>query len=100
MTDTIFAPATALGRAGVAVVRVSGSAAAEALRLLTGRGLPRPREATVATIRDPQSGEAVDRGLVLWFPAPRSATGEDVAEFVGAQPPASIESAVFSGSFQ
>lgn len=81
MTDTIFAPATALGRAGVAVVRVSGSAAAEALRLLTGRGLPRPREATVATIRDPQGGEVLDRGLVLWFPAPRSATGEDVAEF-------------------
>lgn len=77
---TIFAPATAPGRAGVAVIRVSGPGAGPAVAALAGR-LPAPRHATLATLRDPASGEVLDRGLVLWFPAPHSFTGEDVAEF-------------------
>ncbi|UEM03584.1 tRNA uridine-5-carboxymethylaminomethyl(34) synthesis GTPase MnmE [Skermanella rosea] len=81
MIPTIFAPATAPGRGGVAIVRVSGPRAGDALTILTGRRLPAPRTAAVARLADPRSGEFLDHGLVLWFPAPRSFTGEDVAEF-------------------
>ncbi|MGQ9366302.1 tRNA uridine-5-carboxymethylaminomethyl(34) synthesis GTPase MnmE [Azospirillum sp. ST 5-10] len=80
MADTIFALATAPGRAGVAVVRVSGPAAGAALDALTGRPPPAPRVATLARLRDPAHGDRLDDALVLWFPAPRSYTGEDVAE--------------------
>jgi tRNA modification GTPase len=77
--DTIFAPATAPGRAGIAVVRLSGGDAARATRLLAG-GLPPPRLARRTHFADPATGERLDDGLVLWFPAPKSLTGEDVAE--------------------
>ncbi len=77
--DTIFAPATAPGRAGVAVMRISGPHAGAALRALTHKPLPEPRRATRARLLD-ASGAAIDDGLVLWFPAPASFTGEDVAE--------------------
>jgi tRNA modification GTPase len=78
--DTIFAPATADGRAGVAVIRVSGPAAGAALAALTGNDLPAPRMAIRARFRDPDTGMALDDGLALWFPGPASFTGEDVAE--------------------
>jgi tRNA modification GTPase len=78
MTDTIFAPATAAGRAAVAVVRISGPATADALRVLAGR-LPQPRRATVRRLRS-ATGAPLDRALVFWFPAPASYTGEDCAE--------------------
>src|SRR4051794_30242187 len=77
--DTIYALATAPGRAGIAVVRASGPEAGPALRTLAGR-LPRPRHATRARFHAPD-GEAIDDGLALYFPAPASVTGEDVAEF-------------------
>ncbi|MGQ0663440.1 MAG: tRNA uridine-5-carboxymethylaminomethyl(34) synthesis GTPase MnmE [Pseudomonadota bacterium] len=77
---TIFAPSTAAGRAGIAIVRISGVGAARALRALTRRDLPVPRQATRAHLADAASGEALDDGLVVWFPSPRSFTGEDVAE--------------------
>jgi tRNA modification GTPase len=77
---TIYAPATAAGVAGVAVVRVSGPAAADALRALA-RKLPAPRIATRARLIDPEDGAPLDEALLLWFPAPASFTGEDVAEF-------------------
>src|SRR5438552_1921155 len=77
--ETIFAPATAAGRAAVAILRISGPDARRAAALLAG-GLPPPRVAHRRRLVDPESGEALDDGLVLWFPAPRSATGEDVAE--------------------
>ena len=76
---TIFALASAPGRAGIAVIRVSGVGAGEALRRL-GCPLPAPRKATRARFVDPVSGDLLDDGLVLWFPAPHSFTGEDVAE--------------------
>ena len=79
-TETIFALSSGGARAGVAVVRVSGTAAGGALRALTGTALPTPRLATRARLVDP-SGEPIDTALVLWFPAPRSFTGEDVVEF-------------------
>jgi tRNA modification GTPase len=79
MGSTIFALASAPVRAGVAVVRLSGPAAAAAVRTLTGR-LPPARLLQRARFRDPASGEVLDDGLAVLFPAPRSFTGEDVAE--------------------
>ncbi len=79
MSDTIFAPATAPGRAAVAVVRVSGPAAAAAVRALAG-GLPRPRQASLRALKG-SDGATLDQALVLWFPAPGSYTGEASAEF-------------------
>lgn len=78
--DTIFAVATGAGRAGVAVIRISGPDAGGALRRLTGEPLPAPRRAARVRFSDPVSGQALDDGLGLWFPAPASFTGEDVAE--------------------
>src|SRR5690606_41376824 len=75
---TIFAQASGRGRAGVAVVRLSGPAAGALTARLAG-GLPEPRVATLRPLRDPSDGSLVDRGLVLWFPAPASFTGEDTA---------------------
>jgi tRNA modification GTPase len=77
--DTIFALSTAPGRAGIAVLRLSGPAAGTALAALAG-GLPPARVARLAKIRDPASGEVIDQGLALFFPGPASITGEDVAE--------------------
>lgn len=77
---TIFAPSTAAGRAGIAVVRVSGPRAGGALEALTGRPLPAPRVATRVRFRDPAGGEVLDKGLALWFPGPRSFTGEHLVE--------------------
>jgi tRNA modification GTPase len=78
MTDTIYAPATAAGRAALAVVRISGPRAAASLRALTG-GLPRPRHAQLRRLCTAE-GDPIDQALVLWFPAPASYTGEDVVE--------------------
>src|SRR5271154_5459644 len=77
--DTIFALSSGRLPAAIAVVRVSGSRAGVALKKLIGR-IPEPRNATLARVRDPASGEIIDEALALWFPAPRSETGEDVAE--------------------
>jgi tRNA modification GTPase len=76
---TIYALASGPGRAGIAVLRVSGPHAGKALARLAG-GLPKPRRASLRAIRDSASGEILDRGLVLWFPKPSSYTGEDMAE--------------------
>jgi len=78
--DTIFAPATARGRSGIAVIRVSGPEAGATILSLAGL-VPQPRQARLAKLTDPSSGELIDHGLVLWFPGPASFTGEDVAEF-------------------
>ena len=75
VADTIVALATGPGVAAVAVIRISGPAAAAVLEALTGP-LPAPRIATLRGICEPP----IDRGLVLWFPAPASFTGEDMAE--------------------
>lgn len=77
--DTIFALSTARGRAGIAVIRISGPHAGAALTAVCGGAL-QPRMAKRVRLRDPASGEPIDDGLALWFPAPNSVTGEDVAE--------------------
>ena len=79
MTETIFALASAAGRAGVAVVRISGPGAGAALADLAGR-LPPPRRAIHVRFRAGQGGETIDDGIALYFAAPASFTGEDVAE--------------------
>ena len=79
MADTIFALASAPGRAGVALVRVCGPGAAQAVEVLTGRPCPAPRQAVLRRFRDGKT--TIDSGLLLWFAAPASFTGEDVAEF-------------------
>jgi tRNA modification GTPase len=76
---TIFALSSGRPPAAIAVVRVSGAQAGAALKALIGR-VPEPRQAVLARVRDPASGEIIDEGLALWFPAPHSETGEDVAE--------------------
>ncbi len=77
--DTIFALSSGRPPAAIAVVRMSGAQAGNALRALIGR-LPAPREAVLARVRDPENGEIIDDALALWFPGPKSVTGEDVAE--------------------
>lgn len=79
-TDTIFARASGPGRSGVAVYRVSG-AEAHAFAGALGAPAARPREARLSVLRDPESGETIDSGLVILFESPASFTGEDVAEF-------------------
>jgi len=79
--ETIFALSSGGGRAAIAVVRVSGPAARDALARIGGEPLPKARQATLRRFRDPYSGAPIDQGLALWFPGPASATGEDVAEF-------------------
>jgi tRNA modification GTPase len=79
MTDTIFATATAGGRAALAVLRISGPAARAAVAALAGR-VPAARRASLRRLRAP-GGAEIDEGLVLWFPGPASYTGEDSVEF-------------------
>src|SRR5437764_13164615 len=81
MTDrsTIFALSSGRPPAAIAVIRISGPQAPHALERLTGR-LPQPREAALVRVREPASEEVIDEALALWFPAPASETGEDVAE--------------------
>ncbi len=76
---TIFALSSGRPPAAIAVIRISGPRAGAALTAL-GVKVPAPRKAGLARIRDPRSGEILDEALVLWFPAPHSETGEDVAE--------------------
>ena len=86
MTDaTIYAlgtPTPSRAHPGaISVIRLSGPRAADALIALTGRDtLPEPRRMVLRTLRDPLSGEAIDRGLVVWFEAPNSETGEPMVE--------------------
>ncbi|MFT5540670.1 MAG: tRNA modification GTPase, partial [Alphaproteobacteria bacterium] len=81
MSDqTIFALATGAGPAGIAVFRISGPGAGTALQALAGGRLPSPRAAARRRLRLPDDDVPLDDALVLWFPAPASFTGEDVAE--------------------
>lgn len=79
-TDTIFALSSGTGRAGVAVIRVSGPHVRAALKEIAGR-VPQPRFAALRRLRRPDTGEVLDDALVLFFEGPRSETGEDMGEF-------------------
>jgi len=78
MTDTIFALATAPGRAAVAVLRLSGSGTGDALERLAG-GRPAPRRASMRRLHGADGG-LLDEALVIWMPGPGSYTGDDSAE--------------------
>ena len=67
---TMCALSTAPGRAGIAIVRISGPAAYGALQALCGGKVPASRTAALRKLRDPRTGEVLDRGLALWFPGP------------------------------
>jgi tRNA modification GTPase len=77
--DTIFACATAAGRAGIAVIRISGPRSLDALRVLGVAAAP-PQRLRRARFLDPQTQEPIDHGLVAVFPGPHSYTGETLAE--------------------
>ena len=79
--ETIAAIATAPGRAGIGVVRLSGTSLADLAEILCGKTLS-ARVASLCDFRD-QTGIAIDQGLALFFPAPHSYTGEDVLELQG-----------------
>ena len=76
----MFALSTAPGRSAIAVFRITGPRAAAALQRLTGLAAPEPRRAVRVEIRDPGTGEVLDDGLAIRFPAPASYTGEDLVE--------------------
>ncbi|HEY6858625.1 MAG TPA: tRNA uridine-5-carboxymethylaminomethyl(34) synthesis GTPase MnmE [Pseudolabrys sp.] len=76
--ETIYALSSGRPPAAIAVVRISGPRAGEALNALAGK-IPAPRKATLARLRG-RDGAIIDHALALWFPAPHSETGEDVAE--------------------
>ncbi len=78
--DTIVALASGAGRAGVAVIRLSGPQAGPTLGALTERDLPKPRRAARRAFCPPGTELSLDDGIAIWFPGPRSFTGEDVAE--------------------
>jgi len=77
-TDTIFALSSGQPPAGIAIIRISGPEAGRVLDVLAG-GRPEPRQAVYRRFRD-IGGAPLDDGLALWFPGPKSATGEDLAE--------------------
>src|SRR5262249_51538407 len=75
---TIFALSSGRLPAAIAVVRIPGPRAGDALKALIGR-IPEPRRAALARVRD-TAGETIDQALALWFPGPNSETGEDTVE--------------------
>src|SRR6202167_2350170 len=77
--QTIFALSSGRPPSAISLVRVSGPQASAALTSLAGK-LPTPRMAMRVLLRD-MKGQPIDDAVVLWFPGPASATGEDVAEF-------------------
>ncbi|MCK5718479.1 MAG: tRNA uridine-5-carboxymethylaminomethyl(34) synthesis GTPase MnmE [Thiomargarita sp.] len=78
---TIAALATPSGRGGIGIIRISGCQVTTIAPILLGK-LPKPRYAMVADFTD-KSGELIDQGIALYFPAPHSFTGEDVLELQG-----------------
>ena len=78
---TIYALSTGPGIAGIAIIRVSGKNTADVIKKITGNKLPIPREATRRKFNYINTNELIDEGVLLWFPAPNSYTGEDLAEF-------------------
>jgi tRNA modification GTPase len=80
LRPTIFARSTGALPSAIAIVRISGRASADALTSLTGKVLPRPRTAVVRKLSHPVNAAPLDTAMVLWFPGPDTATGEDLVE--------------------
>ena len=77
---TIYALSSGPGVSGIAVIRLSGSNTENIIKLLINSELPKPRVATLKKFNKINSSELIDEGILLWFPAPESYTGEDMAE--------------------
>ncbi|KAF4120801.1 tRNA modification GTPase [Geosmithia morbida] len=97
--DTVYALSTAQGRAAIAVIRVSGPSCLDVYKALCpGKVVPRPRVATVRSLYDPEASSAdasavLDaEALVLYFPGPRTVTGDDVLELHVHGGPATVKS--------
>ena len=78
--DTIAALASGRPPAAIAIIRISGPRALECIRALTGRAEPPRRRLALRTLVDPSTGAALDSAMVVAFPGPATATGEDLAE--------------------
>ena len=78
---TIYALSSGPGLSGIAVIRLSGPNSKEVIEKLTKEKAPKPRHASVKKIYKLNNDELIDEGIILWFPAPNSYTGEDMAEF-------------------
>ena len=78
--DTIFAVSSGAAPCGIAILRISGPRATAVASAIAG-ALPEPRRAVLRVLREPSEGAVLDRAIVLFFPGPRSATGEDCVEF-------------------
>ena len=80
MISTVFALSSGHGTCGVALIRITGPKAGKALLDMTGKSkLPKPRHATLAKLINPGSRQVLDQALTIWFPGPKSFTGEDSA---------------------
>ena len=77
---TIYALSSGPGVSGIAVIRISGPDCSRAIVKLTGKEVPKPRKATLRKFNKIDTSELIDEGILLWFPAPESYTGEDMAE--------------------
>ena len=77
---TIYALSSGAGISGVAVIRISGEKTKDIIKQITGRELPKPRIATLNKIKEVNTKELIDEGIIIWFPGPDSYTGEDMAE--------------------
>ena len=80
MTDTIYALSSGSPPAAIAIIRISGPDASTALLALTGNTALPPRRARLSRVHHPLTGSLLDTALVLYFPGPNTATGEDLAE--------------------
>ena len=78
---TIYALSSGPGVSGIAVIRISGQNTKKVIKNMTFSELPNPKIATFVKFKDPKTKETIDEGILLWFPAPNSYTGEDMAEF-------------------
>ena len=78
---TIFALSSGPGLSGIAVIRISGTECKKIVSALTEGPFPKKRLATLKKIKNNKTNEIIDEGIVLWFPAPNSYTGEDMVEF-------------------
>ena len=77
---TIYALSSGPGVSGIAVIRISGLGTKDIVKLIINSELPKPREATVKKFNKISNSELIDEGILIWFPGPKSYTGEDMAE--------------------
>ena len=77
---TIYALSSGFGISGVAVIRISGPGAKKVISSLTKGPFPKPRLATLKKVCNINGSEVLDEGIIIWFPGPKSYTGEDMAE--------------------